>query len=331
MKKYINRAFVLLIVLLLISGCSSSSSTKTLTVTDNQFDSQSFHNAVAKIIVENAFDGYELKISTGSSTMNWQSIISGDINLDIESWTANVATYEEDKKNGDIVDVGVLVPDSQQGFYVPRYVVEGDPQRGIEAVAPDLVSVADLKKYSQLFKDDEKPDKGRLYGGITGWMIDETLYAKYIYHGLNEYYNYFRLGSESSLFASLVAAYNQGEPWVGYCYEPTWIAGKLDLIRLIDAPYDPSNFSEGGSDFPEQELKIVSNKSFKEDFPELVDFFSKYQTGSVIVNEALAYMDDQNASHEEAAIWMLKQHESLLDEWLTSEQAQKVKDYIRSK
>lgn len=329
MRKYLNR--VLLITILVLVGCSSEESNKVITVTDNQFDSQSFHNAVAKIVVENGFDGYTLETSTGSSTMNWQSIISGDIDLDIESWTGNVATYEKDKENGDIVDIGILVPDSQQGFYVPRYVVEGDSERGIEAVAPDLKTVKDLEKYPDLFVNDENPDKGRIYGGIAGWMIDETLYAKYLYHGLDTQYEYFRLGSESTLFASLTAAYNKGEPWVGYCYEPTWIAGKLDLIRLTDVPYDPETYLDGGSDFPLQELKIVSNKSFKDDYPELVDFFSNYQTGSDIVNEALAYMDDNQASYEEAAIWMLKEHPELLDEWLTEEQADKVNDYLGKK
>lgn len=315
-------------------GCGDSEDDKVIRVTDNQFDSQGLHNAIAKIIVEQGFEGYTFETSTGSSTMNWQSIISGDIDLDIESWTENVATYKDDVKNGDIVEVGVLVPDSQQGYYVPRYVVEGDQERGIEAVAPDLRTVADLKKYSHLFKDDENPDKGRVYGAIPGWMIDEVLYKKFKFHNLDENYSYFRVGNEATLFASLSSAYNRGEPWVGYCYEPTWIAGKLDLLRLTDTPYDKENkqdYLDGKTDFPLQELKIVSNRDFKENFPELHTFFSKLQTGSKIVNAGLAYMDDNQASHEDAAIWLLKENDELLDNWLKPEQAKKVREYLESK
>lgn len=331
-KKLKSFSIVALSSLLILTGCGESTKfSKTLTVTDNQFDSQGFHNAVAKIVVENAFDNYTVETSTASSTMNWQSIIAGDIDLDIESWTVNVATYEEDTSAGDIIEIGDLVPDSQQGFYVPRYVIEGDKERGIEPMAPDLKTVEDLKKYPELFPDDEKPGMARIYGGVTGWMIDETLYAKYKYHGLDENFNYFRLGNEASLFASLVSSYNLGEAWVGYCYEPTWIAGKLDLVRLTDAPYDPATYESGASDFPEQSLKIVSSKYFKERHPDLVDFFSKYRTGKNLVNDALAYMDENNSSHEEAAIWFLKNNEDLLDDWLTPEQSQKVKDFISTK
>lgn len=318
-------------VALALAGCNDSGDDKIIRVTDNQFDSQGLHNAIAKIIVEKGFEDYTFETSTGSSTMNWQSIIAGDIDLDIESWTENVATYEEDVKSGDIVDVGVLVPDSQQGYYVPRYVVEGDKERGIEAVAPDLKTVADLKNYSHLFMDDENPDKGRVYGAIPGWMIDEVLFKKFEYHNLGENYTYFRVGNEATLFASLASAYNLKEPWVGYCYEPTWVAGKLDLIRLTDEPYNEKDYQDGKTDFPLQKLKIVSNGNFKEKAPEIHTFFSKFQTGSEIVNAGLAYMDDKQATHEEAAIWLLKENDKLLDDWLKPDQAKKVREYLESK
>jgi glycine betaine/proline transport system permease protein/glycine betaine/proline transport system substrate-binding protein len=262
--------------------------------------------------------------------MNWQAIIAGDVDLDIESWTDNVATYEDDKANGDIVDVGILVPDSAQGLYVPRYVIEGDSQRGIEPFAPDLRTVEDLKKYTDVFPDDEEPERGRVYGSIPGWMADEILYKKYEYYGLDESFNYVRLGSEATLFASLTGAYNLGEPWVGYCYEPTWITGKLDLVRLEDAPYDPDLYMDGKCSFPEQELKIVSSNKFADKAPDLLEFFEKYETGSELVSQALAHLDDTGATHEETAVWLLEENDYLLDKWLPAENAEKMRAYLDS-
>lgn len=302
-----------------------------ITVTDNGWDSQKFHNAVAKLVVENAFDGYELRLSTASSTMNWQSIIAGDVDLDIESWTDNVATYPDDKASGKVVDVGILVPDSAQGLYVPRYVIEGDAEAGIEPMAPDLRHVRDLKKYAHLFPDDENPGKGRIYGGLPGWMADEILHKKYIAYGLDKEYNYTRLGSEASLFASLDSAYNLKKAWVGYCYEPTWITGKLDLVLLEDDPYEETAFMEGKTEFPKQELKIVSSSKFAERAPELVPFFQNYRTGSRLVSEALAYLDENKASHDDAALWFLKNNDSLIDDWLPAENAAKLREFLNSR
>ncbi|KPU43398.1 glycine betaine transporter periplasmic subunit [Oxobacter pfennigii] len=312
-----------------LAGCNSKTDTVTITATDNGWDSQKLHNSIAKFIVENGYDNYEFQLSTGSSTMNWQAIIAGDVDLDIESWTDNVATYPDDVKNGDIVDVGILVPDSAQGLYVPRYVIEGDAERGIEAVAPDLKTVEDLKKYADVFPDDEDPKKGRIYGSIPGWMADEILYKKYEYYGLNEGYNYVRLGSEATLFASLNSAYNLGNPWVGYCYEPTWISGKLDLVLLEDAPYDAGLFTEGKSSFPSQALKIVSSNKFAEKAPDLLEFFKKYKTGSELISKALAHLDETGETHDETAKWFLKEYDYLLDEWLPKENADRVREALK--
>lgn len=332
MKRNATLLFVVLFGLLaIVGGCSSSgeeTKTVTITATDNGWDSQMLHNEIAGLIVENAYDGYRFEVSTGSSTMNWQEIIAGDVDLDIESWTDNVATYEDDKAKGDIIDVGILVHDSAQGLYVPRYVIEGDSERGIKPVAPGLKTVEDLKKYPDVFPDDEDPEKGRIYGSLPGWMADEILYKKYEYYGLDEDFNYVRLGSEATLFASLTAAYNLGEPWVGYCYEPTWVTGKLDLVRLEDAPYDPALYVEGKCSFPEQELKIVSSNKFADKAPDLLEFFKKYKTGSELVSQALAYLDDTGASHKETALWLLKENDHLLDEWLPAENAQKMRAYL---
>lgn len=332
MKKLLSLISAITVMVFIITGCSNEGTADSgpvnIVVTDNGWDSQKLHNEIARIVVEQGYDGYTFNTSSASSTMNWQAIISGEVDLDIESWTENVASYNDDVEKGDIIDVGILVPDSAQGLYVPRYVIEGDKESGIEPMAPDLKTVEDLKKYPEVFEDYEDRAKGRIYGSLPGWMADEVLYNKYEYYGLDEMYNYIRLGSEATLFASLVSSYNLGEAWVGYCYEPTWISGKLDIVLLEDAPYDESIFMDGKCEFPKQELKIVSSNKFAEKAPDLLEFFKKYETGSQMIADALAYLDETQASHEETAKWLLTENDFLLDEWLPEENAEKVRDYL---
>ena len=311
-------------------GAQSGDEVVTITATDNGWDSQMLHNEIARLIVTEGYEGYDFKLSTGSSTMNWQALIAGDVDLDIESWTDNVVTYADDLASGAIFELGVLVEDSAQGLYVPKYVIEGDAERGIEAIAPDLKTVKDLANYAEFFPDEEDPSKGRLYGSIPGWMADEVLYNKYELYGLDEFYNYTRLGSEATLWASLNSAYNLGEPWVGYCYEPTWVSGKLDIVLLEDEPYvDADSFKAGETEFPKQKLKIVCSAAFKEKAPDLVGFFESYNTGSELISKALAYLDETGATHEEAAVWFLTEFDYVLDEWLPEEQAAKVREAIQ--
>ena len=313
----------------ILAGCGpSGGATVKIVATNNQWDSQMVHNAIAEIVVEHAYEGYTFETSTASSDMNWLSIISGEVDLDIESWTDNVASYPDDVANGDIVDVGVLVPDSRQGLYVPRYVIEGDPDRGIAPVAPDLRTVKDLLKYPDVFPDDEDPSMGRIYGATAGVMADQVLHSKYEAYGLDAVFTYKRLGGEAAIFSSLASAYNLGQPWVGYCYEPTWITGKLDLVLLEDEPYQKDMFFQGECAFPAQELKIVSSKQFAEKAPELLPFFQNYVTGSEAIAEALAYLDENEATYEETAIWFMRQNDALIDRWLPAENAAKLRGYL---
>lgn len=316
-----------------LAGCGPSSGSGPIKIvaTQNGWDSQNIHNAIAKLVVEHAYEGYEFDTSSASSNMNWQALIAGDVDLDIESWTDNVVSYPEDVKNGDIVDVGILVPDSKQGLYVPRYVIEGDPERGIEPMAPDLKTVKDLAKYASVFPDDEDPSKGRMYGGTPGLMADDVLYKKYEAYGLDKDFVYARLGSEGVIFASLVAAYNLGEPWVGYCYEPTLVTGQLDLVLLEDEPYDKDLFFEGKCEFPSQKLKTVSSKYFAEKAPDLLSFFQKYETGSERIAAALAHMDKTKATVDETAVWFLKEYDELLDQWLPEKNAAALREYLAAK
>jgi len=334
MKRLIT--FFVMLFVVVLAGTTISCKPKTahiitLVSTDNGWDSQKLHNAIAKQIIEHAYDGYELKYSTASSTMNWESMKNNDVDVDIESWVENVASYPADIKNGDIVNIGILVEDSRQGIYVPKYVIEGDPAKGIPPAAPGLKRVEDLLKYPQVFPDDENRSKGRLYGSIPGWMADEILFKKFQLYGLDKSYNYVRLGSEAALFASLVSAYNLGQPWVGYCYEPTWVTGKLQLVLLEDEPYEPVAFLEGKTAFSSQQLLIVGSRNFPSKAPEIHEFFKKYKTGSALISQALSYLDETKATHDATAIWFLKSNIGLIDQWLPAENAKKMREYLAQK
>ena len=122
----------------------------------------------------------------------------------MEIWTDNIPTYMADIKEDKLKELGINFDDNYQGFYVPRYVIEGDESRGIEASAPDLKYVWDLKKYAEVFPDYEDPDMGRVYGAIPGWEVDTIMHNKYLHYGLDENFVYFRPGSDPALSAAIV-------------------------------------------------------------------------------------------------------------------------------
>lgn len=321
-------------LLLILSACSSSGDSdkelEKIIFADAGWDSIRFHNSVMQIIFEEGM-GYETDVTVGSTPATLQGLRQGDINVYSEIWTDNVKEiYNEAIEAGDIVKTSVNFNDNVQGLYVPTYVIEGDEERGIEPIAPDLKTVEDLKKYPELFADPEDPDKGRIIGGPTGWAVSEQIATKMETYGLNEMYNYMMPGSDAAIVASLADAYKAGEPWVGYYWSPTWVTAQYDLTLLEEQEYDPEIFNKNfGTAFPPNDVVTAVHKDMLEQAPDVVEFLKNYETSSKLTEEALAYMKENESTPEEAAAWWMKQNEDLWSKWVSEEVAAKVKEFLK--
>lgn len=342
MKKFRKKDLVFLLVILfamvLLMACRQSTSDQAkessqkeeIVFADAGWDSIRFHNAVARTIIEKGYE-YPTSDIMGSEQTSLVGLRKGEINVYTEIWTGNIIDiYNEAVESGEIIELSINYSDNKQGLYVPTYVIKGDPERGIEPMAPDLKSVKDLEKYWEIFKDPEDSGKGRVYGSIPGWTADEVLKTKIKNYNLDKFYNYFQPGSAPALAASIVKAIENKEPWLGYYWEPTWISGKYDMTLLEDEPYDKEKWDNGYlCEFESQDLTIAVNKNLPNQAPEVVEFLKHYKTNSEITSKALAYMQENEVEADVAAQWFLKEYENLWTKWVPSEIEQKVKQAIQ--
>ena len=338
--KEMFRVLTLAMVMLLLTSCGNPDSKGgvdsgndgdkgTIIFADAGWESIQFHNNIAQFILEKGY-GYKTDILPGSTAATFTGLRQGDIDIYMEVWTDNlIDVYPQAIESGDIKEISTNFDDNAQGLYVPTYLIEGDEEKGIEALTPDLKTIEDLEKYWEVFEDQEEPDKGRIYGSPPGWNVDNIMQTKIETYGLDSTYNYFSPGSDTGLSASLAGAVEKGEPWVGYYWEPTWVLGKYDMTLLEEEPYDEEKWENGyGSSFPPMPVTVCVHKDLEEEAPEIFDFLSNYETSSQITSDALAYMQDNDVETEEAAIWFLKEHEELWTSWLPDEVVSKVKDAL---
>jgi glycine betaine/proline transport system substrate-binding protein len=281
----------------------------TIVFGDVSWDSVQVHNRIVAFIIENGLSGYKAEYIPGDTMPIINGVIQGDVDVDMESWHSNVPEiYKKGIDSGDLVDLGKNMPDAPQGWWVPRYLVEGP-----DAQAPNLKSVADLPKYADLFTDPEDPSKGIIYGGVAGWgqlAVSEEYYEE---NNLSSTFNLGVAGSGTALAGTMVGAYEKGEAWVGYYWAPTAILGKLDMVRLK------------GSEYPAADVNILVNKSMLEKAPDVVEILKKYSTTVAVNNEFLAKMDDESWTTQQAAEWFLKNKEDVWTKWVSKEVADKVK------
>ncbi len=328
MKRHRMLAIIaVLVAAIALAGCGEKAAKQkdiTIVFGEAGWDSIKFHDAVAMYIIQNAF-GYKTEEVSGATAITYSALLKGDVDVYMEIWTDNLASYKDDVSSGKIKEVGVNFDDNAQGLYVPRFVIEGDAERGIAPMAPDLEYVADLARYSHVFKDDETPGKGRMYGAIPGWEVDNIVFAKYQHYGLESNFVYFRAGSDAALAAAFAAAYGKGQAIVGYYWEPTWLTGKYDLVLLKDEPYDASVYRSGECEFPAVPVTICVSAQMEEKAPEVVRFLERYRTSSAMTSAALAYIEENNAFYMDAAKWFLKEYEEVWTAWLDDKEVKAVK------
>lgn len=338
-------SFLLIIILglsLLLAGCSGSGTENAgsdqgevkepIVLGDASWASIQVHNRIAGFIIQYGY-GYPVDYQFGESLFTLQALGKGDIDILMEVWADNYKEpWEKILAEGTAIDLGANFPDSTQGWYVPTYLIKGDSERGIEALAPDLKSVEDLPEYWELFKDPEKPELGRFHQSPPGWDCTRINEAKFEVYGLGKYYNLFATGSQSSLATSMVSAYEKGEPWLGYYWEPTWIMGKLDMTLLEEPSYNLEKWDKDlGCAYPASKVLKTVNINMQEKAPDVVEFVRKYKTTTEQTNKALAYMQDYQGTgkaEEAAAVWFLNENTELWKSWVPEDVAVKVEQAL---
>ncbi len=304
---------------------------------DLDWESAEVANWIARHILEAGF-GCRTDAIPGSVVPIYQGAVRGDIDVIMEVWTDNVPElWSRAVAGGEVEQVGIAFDDALQGWFVPRYLVEGDAERGIEAQAPGLRSVFDLADHAALFRDPEQPQKGRFYNCVIGWQCELINRVKLHAYGLSEHFTDFQAGTGVALAASLEAAYRRAEPWVGYYWGPTWVLGELDLLLLDEPEFDPACWEEftalvdtpGAASracaYPTSTAVVALGSRFKDDAPaEVRAFFAAYHGSSQILSEALAYMRAASQEPDAAARHFLATRPEVWRAWLEADVADKV-------
>jgi len=297
------------------------------------WDSNSFHTAVAQFVVKNGY-GCEVDQIPGSTIPLHNGMARGDIHVMMEVWKSNVPqSWIDALAAGKVKENGVNFPDAVQAWYVPRYLVEG-----ANAPAKGLKSVSDLPKYKAVFKDPEEPSKGRFYNCIAGWQCEVTNTKKMHAYGLLDDYVNFRPGTGAALAAAIESNIKRKQPIVFYYWGPTWLMGKVgkDVVKLEEPAYDeaiwnkmnetkePSDVKQATA-YPVVEVVVGINTEFSKKAPKITTFLEKYDTTGDMVSGALAFMQETGGSAEDAAKDWLRKNESLWTTWVGQDVAERVK------
>ena len=333
-------AWVAGMLVCLSSLCATAATAQTAACNSGQpikfagqtWESASFTTNVLALLLQQGY-GCKTEIVPGTPAATETALANNDIQVIAEQWSGRSPIMEAAIKAGQVKVVGdTLAGGADQGWYVPDYLVHGDPARGIKPLAPDLNSWRDLPKYKSLFTDPEDPSKGRFLNCPTGWICEKTNSRLLKLHGLDMDYTNFRAGTGAALDAAISSAYDQGKPILFYYWQPAGLMAKYKFHKIEQGPFnqpcwDTIVSGKGTlcpSDFLIAHLGVGVSTAFAEHNPELIRFFRTVQFGRPLLNQVIYAMTSEHLDGPVAAAQFLRTYPKIWKAWLPVENGRRV-------
>ncbi|TCP60965.1 glycine betaine/proline transport system substrate-binding protein [Rhodovulum bhavnagarense] len=275
---------------------------------------------VEKFLLEQGY-GCTVKVVPSDTVPAVTSIAeNGEPDTVSEMWVNSTGeVYSKLKEQGKIVELGeVLNPGGVEGWWIPAYLAEEHPElTTIEGILanPDLVG-------------------GTFNNCPDGWgcrIVNDNLIPAFDLQGAGlEVFNH---GSGETLVTSMASAYENREPWFGYYWAPTAVLGKYDMVSVDLGEYDaaaheanqtPDNPDPKPSSFPSAPVLTVVTADFAEREPDAAEFLGKVSFDVDTMNSVVAWMDENGASGEEAAVHFLTTYPDTWAGWLNDAAREKL-------
>ena len=240
------------LVLALAAGISSADSKGVITFHEGDWTGNLINGKIVEILLSEDL-GYEVEyIFLPAGPPAWEAILAGDIDVAFEFWpTASPERHEyitEFGGDGSVEFFGETGLVGESGWWVPRYVIEGDAERGIEPAAPELENWKQLNQYASIFSTPETGEKGRLVAcPIAAWQVGDEIRVK----NLDLQYEPVLLGSEVAQWAELESHYARGAPVLIYMWAPHWTHAKYDMVRIRLPEYTDECWDDAGGGWTE--------------------------------------------------------------------------------
>lgn len=317
---------------------------KTIKLWDGQWETLDVNNAIATFILEKGY-GYRVEEVVLSTGVMEQALPQGDVDVALETWHVNrVEWHTKVTGDGSVTDLGPIFEKAGQGYYVPRYVVEGDPSRGITAVAPDLKSVSDLPRYKQVFADPEDRGKGAVVSCPPEWSCHPIDQVKFAAYGLLSDYNLKNPGSPGALDAEIVGAIERGQPVAAFYWEPTALVGRYGLLKLEEPAWteqcwaavetakespDPRNAPRAaGCAYRSHPVNKGIHAGLTDRAPEAVEFLRRMEVGTDPLNRVTGWMNENKTEADRGAIWFFENFQEWRT-WIDGEVLDRVETALR--
>ena len=225
---------VILSFVLVIASFGTANAAKRLTAAVADWTGGEITCQVAVSILEDEL-GYKVKrVVFPSGTGLWEAIAAGEIDFACESWPSYAEAdtvmlkgplvYDGETKfmyegDGSVKLLGTSGIIGLSDYYIPKYAAD---KFGIK-------TWKDLNKHKKEFATIESGNRGRLIGcPVAGWNCHDQKRLDLL--GID--FEASELGTEVAALAEAQGAYDRGEAFLLYLWEPHFFFGKNEMVGV---------------------------------------------------------------------------------------------------
>lgn len=295
-----------------------------VTITQMDWASANVVTSVAKFLMEQGYGCTVTTVPSSTPTALTSVAETGTPDILTELWVNTAPAYAKLVADGKLVELADVLSDGGiEGWWVPQYVVDAHPEAatldGILA-NPDLVG----RRF------DNCPDGWgcRTVNDNMNRAID--MESKGI-----EVFNH---GSGETLATAIAAAYADQKPWFGFYWAPTAVLGKYPMVLVDIGAHDAETHNCNGSNdcaepgvsaYPSAAVKTAATADFQQREPAIAELMSNISFTNDQMNGVLAWMEDNNASAEEGAVYFLTNNKDQWSDWLNDDARSKLSAILK--
>ncbi len=287
-----KKTFAALVLALSTGTAALAGGHDTIKIPMNSWTAQ---NLSARIMGELLSDaGQPVEYVTAGAVPQLTAIAQGELHLQPEFWTNNVGDiYDQAVADGDIVIVGALGLEPQEGWIYPPYMEEKCP--GL----PDYRALYDC---ADAFTTADTFPKGRLITYPADWGTR----SKDLVEAIGLPFEPVAGGSEGAMIAEIKGALAAREPILIMMWQPHWIFAEAEM-NWIEWNGDGVNCDEAAQTrddacgFQQAEVVKLVSGNFADKWPDALEFVRKFNLDNATQNALILEVDQQGKSVEQAA------------------------------
>ncbi|MEL7013521.1 MAG: ABC transporter substrate-binding protein [Pseudomonadota bacterium] len=298
-----------------LAGAAMADSSDPIKIPINEWTGQHVSAHILGSLFEKA--GYSIEYVTAGAVPQFAAIAQGDLHIQPETWTNNVGDiYPKAVESGDIVVLGDLGLQPQEGWIYPPYM---------EEKCPGLPAYEALYDCAQAFAAADTFPNGRLITYPADWGTR----SKDVVEQIGIPFAPIAGGSEGAMIAEIKSAVAAEDPVLVMFWQPHWLFAENEMNWVEwDAAegecVEESGQSKGNAcGFQQASISKIAYKGFADAYPGANAIFEAYSIGNDVQNAMMLEIDQKGRDLEEVVAEWVAANEATWAPWVAAGEAAK--------